>query len=111
MNTIEKKPFYLIAGTNATAEDFTKEGYKVISFGQVKKEIMTILKDKETAYSFHEWNEFINPENTKMKEIQSQLNNIVFKESRGGGQKTVIAWEDGESYLRYHSGIIYKWFN
>ena len=105
-----KKEFYLITGINTTAEDFTKEGYKVISFGQVKKEIMTILKDERTALNYHNWNEFLNPENLEMKELNTQLQNIVFKESRGGRGRQVIGWENGESYLRYHSGVIYNWF-
>lgn len=105
-----KKEFYQIAGINTTSQDFINEGFKVISFGSVKNEIMAILKDKGTADKFHQWNEFIEPNNAEMKAIQRQLNNIVFKESRGGDGKTVIGWENGESYLRYHSGIFYKWF-
>lgn len=111
MTTTEKKPFYLINSIDAKADDFTKEGYKVISFGQVKAEIMNVLKDKETAIKYHNWNEVSTPDNLQMKEIKNQLENIVFKESRGGGGRTAISWEDGESYLRYHSGIVYKWYN
>ena len=45
-----------------------------------------------------------------MQTLNNNLSKIVFKESRGGSGYTSIGWENGESYLRYHSGIFYKWF-
>ena len=42
--------------------------------------------------------------------INKELNKIVFKESRGGKNFYSVGWENGNSYLRYHSGIGYRWF-
>lgn len=105
-----KKEFYEISSITATAEDFISNGFTVISFGQVKKVLMGILGDEETAHEHHLYNYPFTNDNEKLNSLSLKLQNIVFKESRGGGGKTVIGWENGESYLRYHSGIIYKWF-
>ena len=109
MKTLRKQ-FYQICGINATNEDFTNEGFKVISFGTVKKNLVDILRDKETANKFHLWNKFIEPNNIEMNNILDKLENIVFKECRGNSHKRAIGWENGASYLQYHSGIHYKWF-
>ena len=42
--------------------------------------------------------------------LNKELNKIVFKESRGGKNFYSVGWENGNSYLRYHSGIGYRWF-
>ena len=105
-----KKQFYQICGIDTTATDFINEGYQVINIGMVKSSIMEILKDKETANKYHLWNEITEPTNNEMLLLKRKLETIVFKESRGNSQNRAIGWENGESYLRYHSGIIYKWF-
>lgn len=104
------KEFYLINGINTAAEDFKKEGYTVINFGQVKSKIMEVLKDRETADKFHRYNYPFTTDNPELNEIHHKLQSIVFKESRGNSQSRAIGWENGNSFLRYHSGIIYKWF-
>lgn len=109
MNKVRKE-FWELNSLDATNETFEKEGYKVISFGAVKKELMAILKDTETAYKYQKWNNILEPNNIEMLNLENELKNIVFKESRGGKGFYSIGWENGESYLRYHSGIIYKWF-
>ena len=106
-----QKQFWEIAGINVTPETFKENGFTVINFGMVKKELMKILSNRETAVKYHLWNEISEPNNKEMVELNNKIKNIVFIESRGGGGRTVIGWENGESYLRYHSGIIYKWFN
>lgn len=105
-----KKEFWELNGLNTSKEDFEANGFKVINFGMVKTELMKILVDEETANKYHLWNSIIEPDNKEMKAINEKLSQIVFKESRGGGGYTVIGWENGESYLRYHSGIFYRWF-
>jgi hypothetical protein len=104
------KPFYQLNSIEATPETFTNEGYRVINFGMVKKEIVSILGNKETAIRFHLYND-ITDNDPEMKDIKNRLELIVFKESRGDSNSRAIGWENGNSYLRYHSGIIYKWFN
>ena len=105
-----KKEFWEISGINTTKEDFENAGFKVINFGMVKTELMKVLSDMGTAEKYHLWNNITDPDNKDMQELNNKLSRRVFKESRGGGGYTVIGWENGESYLRYHSGIIYKWF-
>lgn len=105
-NNIE---FYQLCSINTTADQFIEAGFKVISFGTIKREIMNILGDKYTAHEYNLYNNIIGG-NEKMKRIYDQLEKIVFKESRGGKNYQSIGWENGNSYLRYHSGIIYKWF-
>lgn len=105
-----KKEFWELSGLNTTKEDFENNGFKVINFSMVKTELMKILSDGQTAEKYHLWNDIIEPDNLEMKTIKEKLSKIVFKESRGGGGRFVIKWENGEGYLRYHSGIHYKWF-
>jgi len=105
----KNKEFYQICGINATNEDFEKNGFRVISFGAVKREIMSILKTRELAYAHHLYNSLCGI-NEEFEAIDRQLENIVFKESRGGGGRVSIGWENGKRYLDYHSGVIYKWF-
>jgi hypothetical protein len=105
------KEFYLLNSLDATPEIFIKEGYNVISFAQVKKEILKILPTKKSAENFHSFNRIIDKGNKEMETIADRLNGIVFKEARGGGNRIVIGWETAETYLRYHSGIFYKWYN
>lgn len=106
-----KSEFWEINGINTTNDDFEKAGFKVISFGMVKKELMAILGDIETASKYHNWNKITEPKNKEMNELNDKLSKIVFKESRGSKNCKAIGWENGESYLRYHSGIFYRWFN
>jgi len=105
-----KQQFWELSGLNTTKEDFENAGFKVINFGMVKTELMKILGDIETAEKYHLWNKFTEPKNKEMQTLNNNLSKIVFKESRGGSGYTSIGWENGESYLRYHSGIFYKWF-
>ena len=105
-----RREFHELSNPRNTKEVFINEGYQVISFGSVKKVLMDILKDKETANKYHLWNEILEPNNEEMIKIERQLENIVFKESRGGKNCYSIGWENGSSYLRYHSGIHYKWY-
>ena len=105
-----QKEFWELSGLDTTKEDFENAGYTVINFGMVKKELMKILGNIETANKYHSWNEFKEPNNKEMRSLQNNLSQVVFKESRGGGGYSAIGWENGESYLRYHSGIIYNWF-
>lgn len=104
------KEFYMIAGIDATKEDFEKEGYKVISFGAVKKTIMEVIKDRETYDRYNRYNYPFTTDQKDLNELSKQLQKIVFKESRGGGGRSVIGWENANGYLTYHSGIGYKWF-
>ncbi len=92
----------------------------------VKKTYLSIIQDEKTANQFHKFCKIWYDENAeipktssmyltreeanKMNEIYSKFENITFKESRGGGGYTVIGEETLNSYLRYHSGIHYKWF-
>jgi len=105
-----KQEFWELSGLDTTKEDFGNAGFKVINFGMVKTELMKILGDIETAEKYHLWNKFTEPKNKEMQTLNNNLSKIVFKESRGGSGYTSIGWENGESYLRYHSGIFYKWF-
>lgn len=106
-----RKQFYEICSIDATNSSFEQHGYRVINFATVKSEIMAIFGNGETAIEYHTWNNITDPGNTKMLEIKRQLENLVFKESRGNSQYRAIGWETAESYLRYHSGIIYKWYS
>ncbi len=106
-----KQEFFEIADIDATNEDFEKNGFRVISFGMVKQELMNILCNRETATKYHLWNKISDPKNKQMKALNEKLCRIVFKESRGNKYSRAIGWENGESYLRYHSGILYNWFN
>lgn len=105
------KEFYLINRIEATSKDFQDEGYTVINFSQVRDKIKDILGDKETAEKYHLYNYPFTQHDERLNEIHHKLEKLAFKEARGNSHKMAIGWENGNSYLRYHSGIIYKWFS
>lgn len=99
---------------------------KRINFGMVKKTYLNIIQNEETADLFHKFCKCWYDDNTeiektcsmyltkeqadRMNEIYLQFENITFKESRNGGGYSVIGESNINSYLQYHSGIHYRWF-
>ena len=105
------KPFHELNGLDTTKEEWERNGYKVINFSQVKKEYLKVIDDEQLAHDYQMYNRYTTNKDKLMEEIYNKFQKIVFKESRGGGGRTVIGWENINSYLDYHSGIFYKWFN
>ena len=112
------KEFYELANELAFEKDqstikkeWTENSFTLINFSMVKSEYMKLISDPETAEKFHMYNDITDrAESPDMAAIYDRFERIVFKESRGGGGRSVIGWENINSYLQYHSGIHYKWF-
>lgn len=105
------KEFYEVNSINATKEDFEREGFTVINFNSVKQKYMEFIDNRELAHEFHLYHDLTDRDKKPhLAKIYDSFERIVFKESRGGGGKCCIGWETINSYLQYHSGIIYKWF-
>jgi len=105
-----KKEFWELTGLDTTKEDFENNGFTVINFGMVKKALLPILGNAETAKRYNLWNKITDPKNKEMQSLNDKLSKIVFKESRCGGGYSAIGWENGVSYLRYHSEVLHNWF-
>lgn len=105
------KEFNIINSLNTTKEDWESEGYKVINFANVKKEYLKVIDNIQLAHEYHSYNDITDSEKKPhLKEIHNQFQKIVFKESRGSANHRAIGWENLNTYLDYHSGIIYRWF-
>jgi len=90
-------------------QEWNNNGFKIINFAMVKKEYFNIIKNKTIADKFHLYNDICDND-PEMKAIYNKFDKIVFKETRGNSVSRAIGWENINSYLRYHSGIQYRWF-
>ena len=90
-------------------KDWNDNGYRIINFSMVKSEYLKIINNYPLACRFNDYNDIIGGD-SEMKLIYDTFQHIVFKESRGSRQYSAVGWENINSYLRYHSGIIYEWF-
>jgi len=89
--------------------EWNKNGFRIINFAMIKKEYFNIIPSKQIADKFHLYNPLCDND-PELKAIYDKFNNIVFRETRGNSVSRAIGWENINSYLRYHSGIHYKWF-
>ena len=110
------KEFYELANDlifcrdqNKVTKDWNDNGFRIINFAMVKKEYLKVINNYSLACRFNDYNNIIGGDD-EMRVIYDTFQHIVFKESRGDGRSRAIGWENINSYLRYHSGIIYEWF-
>ena len=104
------KEFYQLANKfETTKEEWEQNGFKVINFSMVKAEYMKYINNAELAERFHNFN-YLADNDSELLKIHEAFEKIVFKESRGGKYSMAIGWENINSYLQWHSGIHYKWF-
>jgi len=71
-----KKQFWELTGLDTTKEDFENNGFRVVNFGMVKKELVAILGNAETAKKNNLWNKFTDPKNMEMQSLPRKILNL-----------------------------------